>query len=1184
MTGQPPPIDPRDRQEIVKQTTALATRYSGWRPRPDGQPDAGQALIGIFGRFAELVVQRVNRAPERNYLAFLNLIGTRPLPPLAARVPLTFSLAEGSLADAVVPAGTQVAATPLAGEGDEVVFETETALVVTRAQLRAVVVGDAENDKYTDRTAQATGRQQEPFQVFSGDQQVPHQLFIACDPVLTGPGTKDVTLVLSTPDGTLLESWPISWAYWDGAGWQPLSSSRVVRDGAWRVTLAGLPPLSPHEVNGISAGWVRAQLDMALPLGESGLAPESVAVGGGAPRHEVAGLFPFGETSPVKSFYLSVDKTIATGGAAARVTVVLARPGTALDPANPVRLVWSYNVGGEWKELGRSSSQAERIGTSDAGLLDGSQALTRDGDISFQVPQQWPREFFRGRYGRWLRVEIADDGGAYATLPRLTSLTASYVRNLPTITRIDAQRDTPPTSVAPPAAFCNNSPLDVSKDLYPFGEQPRFNDTFFLACPDSLARPGATLELGVRLTNATADSPVPQVRTDGSPKIAWEAWDGSSWRAVTVDSKDYTFTTDATVRITLPTGFTRTQVNGVEQYWLRVRLVSGNFGVAASYAKNKDGTYELVAATFAPPVVATLSWTPSQGQAALIPASACVTVNDFTYATHRAGANELRPFTPYTPGTDSDAALYLGFDQPFDNRPVTLYLQVEPPAPEEVATDRLVEPDPADRAQLVWEYSGSVGWQPLTAVDETEALASSGVVQFVGPPDLVARERFGQRWCWLRLRWRRGMFPVTPRLRRVAPNTTWSTQAVTVSNEILGSGTAEPGQSFVTAQTPVLAGQRLVVSEPERPSPAEEAALRGVEGPDAITVTTDAGGQPDEIWVRWHAVTDFYRSGPLDRHYTVDPQTGEIRFGDGQAGRLVPRGQHNIRITYRTGGGATGNRAVETIVTLKSAVPYIDAVTNHERSQGGSPRESVQRLRVRGPRVLRHRDRAVTAEDLEDIAFESSADVARVRAVLPSQFDPFDLWLDPAAPKPGAGHANAGAGRVGVIVVPDSSEPRPAPSLGLLRQVQGYLRARCCATTELWVAGPEWVRVTVTATVVPLSPDVAELVRGRLRAALERYLHPLTGGGDGNGWAFGRKPHRSDLFAVAEAVEGVDHLRSLDVAQVAESDNLGARLEALLSHSLADAITQPPAPELLRWLSRALVYSGPHEITMTLRG
>ncbi|MDW4909514.1 putative baseplate assembly protein [Streptomyces sp. ADMS] len=1178
MTGQPPPIDPRDRAALVAQTTALATRYSGWQPPADGRPDGGQALIGVFARFAELVVQRLNQVPDRDYLAFLNLIGTQLSPPLPARVPLTFQLAEGSRTDALVPAGTQVAADPRDGEDDEVVFETGTDLVVTRSRLRAVVVDDAPHDTYDDRSAEATGDQDEPFAAFTGERPVPHQLFVACDPVLTAEGTKDVTLILATPDGTLLDGWPISWAYWDGTRWQPAEADTAPQNGAWTVTLTGLPQLPPYEVNGTSAGWLRAQLDMPLPPGTSGLPPDAVATGRRAPQDDAAGVFPFGDTDQGQWFYLSVDETVAARGATVRLAVTLARPGVAGDPATPVRLVWSYKDGDEWQRLGESSTEAETADAGGTGLRDGTLAMTRDGGISFRVPADWPAELFQGRSGHWLRAEIVQDGAAYARLPQLASLTVGHDWDPPSVTGIEMRTETVPEPVAPPGAFTNGTPLDVTKDFHPFGEQPRFNDTFYLACPQSLVRPGSALTLDVTLTNGP-DGPVPPVNTDGDPRIVWEVWDGKGWRPATVDDPDYSFTADATLLLTPPDGFARTEVGGVEEYWLRIRLIGGDYGAAAHYTRNGDGSYELVDATFAPPVVTTLSWS-SPEPTAPVPAPVCVTHNDFSLVTHHLDPGTPWSVTPFTPHPEQDSALYLGFDQPFDTRPVTLYLQVEPPEPEEVAADRLAGTDLTDRVGLVWEYGGPDGWQPLAAVDETATLSGRGMVRFVGPADLTAREHFGQSHCWLRLRLRHGGFPVTPRLRRILPNTTWATQAVTVTDEIPGSGTAQADQRLSTAQSPVLAGQRLVVREPERPLAAEEAELTEAEGADAVTVTED----PSEVWVRWHEVTDFHRSGPLDRHYTIDRQSGEIRFGDGLAGRVVPRGQSNIRVTYRTGGGEEGNRAAGTVVTLKSAVPSIDSVTHHEPASGGSAWEPLDRVRARGPRSLRHRDRAVTAQDFEDLAYESSAEVARVRAVPPSRYDPFDLWLDPAAPQPGSAHteAEADAGGVGIVVVPHSGAPRPAPGLGLLRRVEEYLRARCGPTTALRVAGPEWIEVTVAATVVPSSPDVAGLVGGRVEETLERFLHPLTGGPDGTGWAFGRKPHRSDLYAAIEAVDGVGHVPALAVTQVAHSDELGDRLEAVLGRSLAQLAAEPTAPELTRWLERALVCSGRHQITVTL--
>ena len=75
-----PRIDPRGRDQLVTETEDLAQSLSDWQRPATGPPDAGQALTRIFGRFAELVVDRLNRAPEKNYLAYLDLIGTTPIP------------------------------------------------------------------------------------------------------------------------------------------------------------------------------------------------------------------------------------------------------------------------------------------------------------------------------------------------------------------------------------------------------------------------------------------------------------------------------------------------------------------------------------------------------------------------------------------------------------------------------------------------------------------------------------------------------------------------------------------------------------------------------------------------------------------------------------------------------------------------------------------------------------------------------------------------------------------------------------------------------------------------------------------------------------------------------------------------------------------------------------------------
>ncbi|HKE97542.1 MAG TPA: putative baseplate assembly protein [Actinomycetes bacterium] len=1097
---QSPPIDPRGYDEIVAETQALAERFtetqtpaglvSGWRPAPDGRPDAGSALIGVFGRFAELVIERLNRAPEKSYLAFLNLIGTSLLPPQPARVPLTFHLAENSPVDAAVDAGTPVAAPPLEGEEDEVPFETERDLVVHRAALQAVLVSDTEADAYADRTAQATGQIDEPFAVFSADRPSPHRLYLACDPLLTQPPEEqpaaepadeadallqaagsalaqaasaspeaktatlteaqtslaqaqaalaalkqtttglaqqatalaqaakqpppvppppapgDVTITLQTADLWQWQNWPVTWWWWDGTAWRQAAASGSAGTRAWRVTLRGLPWLTPHTVGGVEARWLRAQLDLRLAPGETGQLPGSVGIGARNPQDLALPLEPFPADSSVKRFYLAADDAFAQAGARLTAAVRLRRPGAG----SGVQLTWSYQVGSEWRQLGQSGAAAEQVGSSALDLRDGTRGLTRDGDVSFHVPMDWPRTLYRTRIARWLRVEVSS--GAYTTPPEIAALEAAYDWELPRVERVT-------------------------------------------------------------------------VRTAAQPAE------------------------------TAPTG--------------------------------------------------------------------CLTDNDLTVTDRTAAAASGTAFTPFTPTADSEPALYLGFDRPFAPRPVTLYLQVEPPRPEEVAAEGLAELDPADAAHVTWDYDGADGWRPLGAVDETQELSGRGLVRFVGPQDHLARPRFRQELWWLRARWQRGAFPLPPRLRRVLPNTTWAAQVTTVADEILGSGNGNPGLVFQTAQTPVQPGQVLLVGEPEPPSAPEQEALAAEEGPGAVSVTLDAAGQPDEIRVRWHAVADFYASGPRDRHYVLDALSGQVSFGDGVAGMVPPRGQNNVRINYRAGGGERGNRAAGTIVQLKAGIPFLESVDNHEPAQGGAAREPIERLKERGPRTLRHRDRAITAADLEDLALTASAEVARVAAIVP-EANPLALWVPPGAP-PREAHALVEAGRMGVVVVPGTAAARPTPSLGLLRQVKAHLERRCPPTADLWVAGPEWIAVAVTATVAATSVEEADALAERVRTTLDRFLHPLTGGATGQGWPFGRTPHRSDLFALVETVEGVDSVRSLDLALEPETTDPNRRLalRGLLRRPLRQPVGQPELEQdLRRWLERALVYPSQHEIDVAL--
>jgi hypothetical protein len=159
--------------------------------------------------------------------------------------------------------------------------------------------------------------------------------------------------------------------------------------------------------------------------------------------------------------------------------------------------------------------------------------------------------------------------------------------------------------------------------------------------------------------------------------------------------------------------------------------------------------------------------------------------------------------------------------------------------------------------------------------------------------------------------------------------------------------------------------------------------------------------------------------------------------------------------------------------------------------------------------------RAVTALDFERLALDvpgTAVTRARAWAGLDADY--------PCLQAPGA---------VTVIVVPELPAGRPAPTPGLLQAVRAYLERRRVLGTRLVVVGPEYLEVTVRATVQSKRRAGRERVAAEIVAALDSFLDPLSGGPDSLGWPFGRDVYRAEILQVIDNVSGVDHVLDLEL-------------------------------------------------------
>jgi predicted phage baseplate assembly protein len=152
----PPNLDDRTWQDLVDEMRVLIPTYAPqWT---DHNPsDLGITLIELFAWLGESVIYRLNQTPEKNYLAFLQLLGITRDPPTPAQTHLTFSF--GGTAT-TVPAGSQ-AQTEERGGNRAVVFETEEEVrVVPTSMVSAVQVGPfagAQATTYVDVTGALVG-------------------------------------------------------------------------------------------------------------------------------------------------------------------------------------------------------------------------------------------------------------------------------------------------------------------------------------------------------------------------------------------------------------------------------------------------------------------------------------------------------------------------------------------------------------------------------------------------------------------------------------------------------------------------------------------------------------------------------------------------------------------------------------------------------------------------------------------------------------------------------------------------------------------------------------------------------------------------------------------------------------------------------------------------------------------
>lgn len=460
----------------------------------------------------------------------------------------------------------------------------------------------------------------------------------------------------------------------------------------------------------------------------------------------------------------------------------------------------------------------------------------------------------------------------------------------------------------------------------------------------------------------------------------------------------------------------------------------------------------------------------------------------------RSNAAGTTPFAAFPNAPQPGDALYLCDANDLSNHVLRVSIRVNP-------VDGIgVKPE---CPPVVWEAWCGTRWDRCDwENDTTKALNIDGTLTLFLPPGMKERFLGGVNGYWIRCRHLPDPpdipgYEKSPQIKQIACEAIGAmvaaSHATIITNELLGVSNGGPGQVFRLEYHPIL-GPRL---------------------PDEyIEVQRPGSGE----WVAWQERADFYDSRPPDTHYVIDDVSGEVRFGplirepsgvERQYGARPPEGSRIRMRRYRHGGGALTVGASRDWF-LRGTVAYVDRVTNRFPSRGGRDAETLEHAMLRAPREVRTSERAVTATDFETLALRASRQVYRAACVMPGALRPGER------PNP-----------VRVLIVPRIDQPNghiapealaPGP---LATEVKAYLDQRRLLTTVVQVEAPRYIKVRVVATLRVAPGASRAAVYDAALARLYRFLNPITGGPDGDGWPFGRDLFLTDVYAQLQAVASV---------------------------------------------------------------
>jgi hypothetical protein len=846
-----PKLDKRSYREIFDELISCAKFYV---PEWDSsnESDIGVALSKIFSHIMVNVTDRLNKVPYRNYIEFLNVLGTKLSPAMASSADITFLPSQGVQDQIQVRSGSRIAA-PANDKHAEMIFETQENLLVTNSELVdiwSVSGSKTKKDGLFEHTQNHIERL--PFSLFFGTNKQKHILYLMDQIVFNTKIDSQIVIRFSSNNANALSAvlnnsdWEYNWKP-DADNVDQENTSKFYAETTQDKNICIV------RLSFIKKGQV--MLDKyVLKVGD--ILNLDVEQGGNAEETKVIVKSSTDLTGKIIDLKQLPESEMLHGS----IKLVSKATISSRKYDEDILLVEEGDlVTVTYKIKGHQSTSAAVVNSKGNPKID----ETEVNNIT----------------GYWIRCLLPPQN----FVPLQDSIKSLTIDDI----KIGSLAISDPFKPEIDVLIFNNVILkgfdNPFQQIFPFGEKPAILDTFYIASQSVLSRKNAIIKLSFTCSDNSS------LMLKSVPVLSWEYWNGNTWVSLTVQESPNAglnisnvtssnaspsaanLTVPQLITFLCPTDISQTDVNGLKNFWIRSRIVNGDYG------KEK-----LVPDTQHPPVYSVntddilypkiFNIKLSFDQAPKQPEN-CISYNNLENSDSLVNVDgTIKPFTPFYGLPNVAPEIYFGFNKQIKQGPLNIYFSVHKFA---CASSNISTSNNPSSIKYYY-YSDSRSWKELSVLDGTGDYIKSGYVKVIVPPDISEYSLFGNKRCWIKAVDTRFIFesaikeekycpdPIfvdqsilgqtnrtLPYINGIFVNTVRSMNLTKIDEEIVGSSSGEQNQTFKFSKAPVVSSDilqtRIWINEARAISAEDVENLKKLK---EIREVKDLGGLVREIWVQ----------------------------------------------------------------------------------------------------------------------------------------------------------------------------------------------------------------------------------------------------------------------------------------------------------------------------------------------